>query len=163
MKKTAVTVMCLVMALVLCGAGTGLAAKAKQAAAPAGEMDINKALVDSFDLMEKGKFAEAQKILEKVLQKDPGNPLALNNLAAIMVKAKKFDKADTYLNQALPRAKGYMVQVNRVCQVGGICVAFKPVSAGTGNQELAPLVLMNLEMVKQYMSAEPLAGRGPRQ
>lgn len=163
MKRTAVTVMCLVMALVLCGAGAGLAAKAKQAAAPAGEMDINKALVDSFELMEKGKFAEAQKILEKVLQKDPGNPLALNNLAAIMVKAKKFDKADTYLNQALPRAKGYMVQVNRVCQVGGICVAFKPVSAGTGNQELAPLVLMNLEMVKQYMSAEPLAGRGPRQ
>lgn len=163
MKRTVVTVICLVMALMLCGAGTGLAAKAKQAAAPAGEMDINKALVDSFDLMEKGKFAEAQKILEKVLQKDPGNPLALNNLAAIMVKAKKFDKADTYLNQALPRAKGYMVQVNRVCQVGGICVAFKPVSAGTGNQELAPLVLMNLEMVKQYMSAEPLAGRGPRQ
>lgn len=163
MKKTVVTVICLVMALVLCGAGTGLAAKAKQAAAPAGEMDVNKALVDSFELMEKGKFAEAQKILEKVLQKDPGNPLALNNLAAIMVKAKKFDKADTYLNQALPRAKGYMVQVNRVCQVGGICVAFKPVSAGTGNQELAPLVLMNLEMVKQYMSAEPLAGRGPRQ
>ncbi|MEJ5329123.1 MAG: tetratricopeptide repeat protein [Desulfobaccales bacterium] len=163
MKKTVVTVICLVMALVLCGAGTGLAAKAKQAAAPAGEMDINKALVDSFELMEKGKFAEAQKMLEKVLQKDPGNPLALNNLAAIMVKAKKFDKADTYLNQALPRAKGYMVQVNRVCQVGGICVAFKPVSAGTGNQELAPLVLMNLEMVKQYMSAEPLAGRGPRQ
>lgn len=163
MKKTVVTVICLVMALVLCGAGTGLAAKAKQAAAPAGEMDINKALVDSFELMEKGKFAEAQKILEKVLQKDPGNPLALNNLAAIMVKAKKFDKADTYLNQALPRAKGYMVQVNRVCQVGGICVAFKPVAAGTGNQELAPLVLLNLEMVKQYMSAEPLAGRGPRQ
>ncbi|MCL6622003.1 MAG: tetratricopeptide repeat protein [Syntrophobacterales bacterium] len=151
------------MVLVLGGVGMGWAAKAKQAAAPAGEMDINKALVDSFELMEKGKYAEAQKILEKVLQKDPGNPLALNNLAAIMVKAKKFDKADTYLNQALPRAKGYMVQVNRVCQVGGICVAFRPVSAGTGNQELAPLVLMNLEMVKQYMSPDPLAGRGPRQ
>lgn len=162
MKRTVLTVICLVMALVLCGAGVGLAQKAKPAATAAGELDINKALVDSFELMEKGKFAEAQKILEKVLQKDPGNPLALNNLAAIMVKAKKFDKADTYLNQALPRAKGYMVQVNRVCQVGGICVAFRPVTAGTGNQELAPLVLMNLEMVKQYMSAEPLAGRGPR-
>jgi hypothetical protein len=98
----------------------------------------------------------------RVLAKDPGNPLALNNLAAVMVKKKKFDKADTYLNQSLPRAKGYMVQINRVCQVGGICLAFKPVVGGTGNQELAPLVMLNIDMVKQYMSAEPLPGRGPR-
>jgi len=147
---------CIVMALVLCTAGLAFAAKEK------GEMDVNKMLMSSFEMMEKGKFKEAQAVLEKVLQKDPGNPLALNNLAAVMVKAKKFDKADTYLNQALPRAKGYMVQVNRVCQVGGICLAFKPVTAGTGNQELAPLVMLNIDMVKQYMSAEPLAGKGPR-
>jgi len=85
-----------------------------------------------------------------------------NNLAAVMVKKKKFDKADTYLNQSLPRAKGYMVQINRVCQVGGICLAFKPVVGSTGNQELAPLVMLNIDMVKQYMSAEPLSGKGPR-
>jgi tetratricopeptide (TPR) repeat protein len=162
MKQTAVKVICLVLALMLGGVGAGFAAQAKKAN-DTGAMDVNKALITSFELMEKGKYVEAQKILEKILQKDPGNPLALNNLAAIMVKAKKFDKADTYLNQALPRAKGYMVQVNRVCLVGGICVAFKPVTAGTGNQELAPLVMLNMEMVKQYMSAEPLAGRGPRQ
>ncbi len=162
MKRTAGKILCLVVALVLCGAGLGWAAKATKTA-ETGEMDINKALMSSFEMMEKGKFAEAQKLLEKILQKDPGNPLALNNLAAVMVKAKKFDKADTYLNQALPRAKGYMVQVNRVCQVGGICVAFKPVTAGSGNQELAPLVMLNIEMVKQYMASEPLAGKGPRQ
>lgn len=146
---------CLVMALVLCTAGLAIAAKEK------GEMDINKMLMSSFEMMEKGKFKEAQAVLEQVLQQDPGNPLALNNLAAVMVKAKKFDKADTYLNQALPRAKGYMVQVNRVCQVDGICVAFKPVTAGTGNQELAPLILLNIEMVKAYMTQE-LKGKGPR-
>lgn len=160
MKRTAVKVICLVVALMLCGAGVGLAAKAKKA--ETGELDVNKSLMTSFEMMEKGKFAEAQKLLEKVLQKDPGNPLALNNLAAVMVKAKKFDKAETYLNQALPRAKGYMVQVNRVCQVGGICVAFKPVTAGSGNQELAPLVMLNIEMVKAYMAQEPMAGRGLR-
>jgi len=135
-----------------------LAAKAKKEK-PA---DVTKMLLDSFELMEKGKFDKAQKLLEKVLQQDPGNPLALNNMAAIMVKKKVFDKADTYLNQALPRAKGYMVQINRVCQVGGICLAFKPVVGGTGNQELAPLVLLNIDMVKQYMSSEPLPGKGPR-
>jgi hypothetical protein len=79
-----------------------------------------------------------------------------------MVKMKKFDKADTYLNQALPRAKGFMVQVNRVCQVGGICLAFKPAEGGGGNQELEPLVKLNIDMVKQYMSSEPLSGKGPR-
>ena len=146
---------CLIMALVLCTAGLAIAAKEK------GEMDVNKMLMTSFEMMEKGKVKEAQKMLEQVLQKDPGNPLALNNLAAVMVKAKKFDKADTYLNQALPRAKGYMVQVNRVCQVDGICVAFKPVTSGTGNQELAPLVMLNIEMVKAYMTQE-LKGKGPR-
>jgi tetratricopeptide (TPR) repeat protein len=125
-------------------------------------MDVGAMLVASFEMMEKGKFEPAQKLLDKVLAKDPGNPLALNNMAAIMVKAKKFDKADTYLNQALPRAKGYMVQINRVCQVGGICVAFKPAAGGTGNQELEPLVKMNIDMVKQYMSSEPLSGKGPR-
>jgi len=113
-------------------------------------------------LLEQGKFDAAEKMINQVLAKDPGNPLALNNLAAVMVKKKKFDKADTYLNQALPRAKGYMVQINRVCQVGGICLAFKPVAGGAGNQELAPLVLLNIDMVKQYMGAEPLAGKGPR-
>lgn len=140
------------MALVLCTAGLAFAQVD----------DVNKMLMSSFEMLEKGKYKDAQKVLEKVLQKDPGNPLGLNNLAAVMVAQKKFDKADTYLNQALPRAKGYMVQVNRVCQVGGICLAFKPVTAGTGNQELAPLVMLNIDMVKQYMSAEPLPAKGPR-
>jgi len=158
MKRTSVIAICLILALVLCGAGMALAAK-KAKDKP---VDVNKMLLDSYDLMEKGKFDKAKVLLEKVLKQDPGNPLALNNLAAVMVKKKIFDKADTYLNQALPRAKGYMVQINRVCQVGGICLAFKPVVGGTGNQELAPLVLLNIDMVKQYMSSEPLPGKGPR-
>ena len=157
MKRTSIKVLCLVLALVLCGAGMAMA-QAEKAKAPS---PVNKMLLDSFDLMEKGKFDDAQKKLDEVLKKDPGNPLALNNLAAVMVKKKKFDKADTYLNQSLPRAKGYMVQINRVCQVGGICLAFKPVVGSTGNQELAPLVMLNIDMVKQYMGAE-LPGKGPR-
>jgi tetratricopeptide (TPR) repeat protein len=159
MKRTSIKILCLVLALVMCGAGLAFAAKAKKAAGP---KDVNTMLLESYDLLEKGKFKDAEKMLNEVLAKDPGNPLALNNLAAVMVKEKKFDKADTYLNQSLPRAKGFMVQINRVCQVGGICLAFKPVAGSTGNQELAPLVLLNIDMVKQYMSAEPLAGKGPR-
>ncbi|MBM4273136.1 MAG: tetratricopeptide repeat protein [Deltaproteobacteria bacterium] len=152
-------ILAVAMAVVFLLSGMALAAKKKKAEK---ELDVGKALLDSFDLIEKGKMDPAEKLLNKVLEKDPGNPLALNNLASVMVKKKKFDKADTYLNQALPRAKGYMVAVNRVCSVGGICMAFKPVAGGTGNQDLEPLIKMNIDMVKQYMSAGPLPGKGER-
>jgi tetratricopeptide (TPR) repeat protein len=159
MIRTSVKIIAIMMVLILCASGMAFAKKHKKAEK---EMDVGAMLMTSFEMMEKGKFEAAQKLLDKVLAKDPGNPLALNNMAAIMVKQNKFDKADTYLNQSLARAKGYMVQVNRVCQVRGICVAFKPAAGGSGNQELEPLVKMNIDMVKQYMSADPLAGKGPR-
>ncbi len=157
MKRTWVKVICISLALALCGAGLAFAVEKK-----AKEVDPTKALIDSFDLIQKGKYPQAQKMLEAVLAKDPGNPLALNNLASVMVAEKKFDKADTYLNQALPKAKGYMVQVNRVCTVGNICMAFKPVAGSTGNQDLEPLIKMNIEMVKGYMEAGPVPGKGLR-
>ncbi len=159
MKRTWVKVIAIVVALALCGAGAAFAQKAKPAET---EFDVGKALMDSYDLIEKKQYKKADAILDKVLAKDPGNPLALNNKASIMVSEKKFDKADTYLNQALPKAKGYMVQVNRVCSVGNICLAFKPVTSGTGNQDLEPLIKMNIEMVKGYMSAGPVPGKGLR-
>lgn len=158
MIRTSVKITAIVLALLICASGMAFAAKAKKAK----KQDVGAMLMTSFELMNKGKFDKAKKLLDKVLAKDPGNPLALNNMAAIMVKQNKFDKADTYLNQALTRAKGYMVQVNRVCQVRGICVAFKPAAGGAGNQELEPLIKLNINMVKQYMSSEPLSGKGPR-
>lgn len=159
MKRTWVKVICIALALTLCGAGLAFAAKAKKAEAT---FDVGKALLDSWEMINKQQYKKAEALLGKVLEKDPGNPLALNNLAAVMVAEKKFDKADTYLNQALPKAKGYMVQVNRVCTVGNICSAFKPVAGGTGNQDLEPLIKMNIEMVKGYMEAGPVPGKGLR-
>jgi len=160
MKRTWVKVIAIVVALALCGAGVAFAQKAKPAKPV--EEGFGKLLLDSYDLIEKKQYKKAEALLDQVLAKDPGNPLALNNKASIMVAEKKFDKADTYLNQALPKAKGYMVQVNRVCSVGGICLAFKPVAGGTGNQDLEPLIQMNIEMVKGYMTAGPVPGKGLR-
>ena len=159
MKRTWVKVIAIVVALALCGVGSAFAQAAKKAVT---DFDISKALLDSYDLIEKKQYKKADAILDKVLAKDPGNPLALNNKASIMVSEKKFDKADTFLNQALPKAKGYMVQVNRVCSVGNICLAFRPVTSGAGNQDLEPLIKMNIEMVKGYMSAGPVPGKGLR-
>lgn len=147
----------IVVALVFCVSGLAFAAKKAEK-----EMDVGAMLIKSFDQIEKKQYGKALKLLDQVLAKDPGNPLALNNKAAVMVQQKKFDKADTYLKEALPKAKGYMIQINRVCTVGGICQAFKPVSGGVGNQDLEPLIKMNIDMVKQMMSAEPLPGRGER-
>jgi tetratricopeptide (TPR) repeat protein len=159
MKRTWVKVLAIVVALALCGAGAAFAAKAKKAEKP---FDITKALLDSYDLIEKQQYKKADALLDKVLAKDPGNPLALNNKASIKVTEKKFDKADTFLNQALEKAKGYMVQVNRVCKVGGICSAYAPVAGSSGNQDLEPLIKMNIEMVKGYMTAGPVPGKGLR-
>jgi tetratricopeptide (TPR) repeat protein len=150
MKRPQMKIICLALVLALCGAGLALAA------------DETKALSDSYNLISQGKYSQAERMLNKVLERDPGNPLALNNLAAAMVGMKKFDKADTYLNQALPKAQGYMVQVNRVCTVGNICVALQPVTGETGNQDLAPLIKMNIEMVKGMMTASPIPGKGLR-
>ena len=109
---------------------------------------ITKMLVASYDLLEAGKLAEAQKIYEQILKQDPGNPLALNNLGAIKVKENKLPEALSYLTQALDRAQGYKIQVNRVCDMQGLCLAFRPLEAVYGNQDLAPLVQLNLSLVK---------------
>ena len=115
---------------------------------------LTKMLVESYDLLEAGKLAEAQKIYEQILKQDPGNPLALNNLGAIKVKEDKLSEALTYLSQALDRARGYKIKVNRVCDMQGLCLAFRPLEAVYGDQDLAPLVQLNLNLVKAKLAAE---------
>ena len=115
---------------------------------------LTKMLVESYDLLEAGKLTEAQKIYEQILQQDPGNPLALNNLGAIKVKENKFPEALAYLSQALDRAQGYKLKVNRVCDMQGLCLAFRPLEAVYGNQDLAPLVQLNLSLVKAKLAEE---------
>jgi len=53
---------------------------------------------------------------------------------------------------ALPR--GYKLQVNRVCDMQGLCLAFRPLEAVYGNQDLAPLVQLNLSLVKAKLADE---------
>ena len=115
---------------------------------------LTKMLVESYDLLEAGKLAEAQKIYEQILKQDPGNPLALNNLGAIKVKENQFPEALSYLSQALPRAQGYKLKVNRVCDMQGLCLAFRPLEAVYGDQDLAPLVQLNLSLVKGKLAEE---------
>ena len=136
-------VMVAALSLALAGPGRGQA-----------DAGLTKMLVESYDLLEAGKLAEAQKIYEQILKLDPGNPLALNNLGAIKVKEHKLPEAVAYLSQALDRAQGYKIKVNRVCDMQGICLAFRPLEAVYGNQDLAPLVQLNLNLVKAKLAEE---------
>ncbi len=113
---------------------------------------INQMLIESYDLLTAGKLDQAKVIFRQILKEDPGNPLALNNLGAVMVKEKRYQEAMYYLEQALPRARGYRVKVNGVCDVEGLCLAFRPAMEVYGNRELAPLVQLNLEMVKARLA-----------
>ena len=114
--------------------------------------DIESMLSRGYCLFIAGKYKEAEAEFQKVLQKDPGNPIALNDLAAVYVKENKLDKADTLLKEALPRAQGYKFKVNRVCDVKGVCLAFRPLQAVYGDQDLAPLVQLNLSLVKAKLA-----------
>lgn len=125
------------------------------AAAGAWSRDSRKVtamMIKSYDLLEQGKLDEAQKLYEDVLKLDPGHPLALNNLAAVMVKKGKYREALALLNQALKRAQTYRVTVNRVCGVDGVCLAFRPLMQAYGNQELEPLVKLNIRMLQEKMT-----------
>ncbi len=119
-----------------------------------GDGKITQMLVESYDLLEAGKLDQAKAVFQQILKADPGNPVALNNLGAVLVKEKKYREALPYLEQALPKAKGYKVKVNRVCDVDGLCLAFRPLEEVYGNQDLEPLVRLNIAMVKARLATK---------
>jgi tetratricopeptide (TPR) repeat protein len=108
-----------------------------------------------YDLLEQGKFGQAQKFFEEVLRQDPGHPLALNNLAAIQVKQGKLDQALTSLKRALPRSKGFKVALNRVCSVEGVCAARRLGEEQFGTEDLEGVVKSNILMVQMARSSRP--------
>jgi tetratricopeptide (TPR) repeat protein len=118
-----------------------------------------KMLNTGFNLLEAGNYEQAQKVYEEVLKKDPTQPLALNNLAAIMVKHGRYDEALGYLNRALPRAKGFKVAINRVCSIDSVCAASLVNEKGFGTENLDRVVRSNILMVKMAQSAKP----GPKE
>jgi tetratricopeptide (TPR) repeat protein len=120
-----------------------------------GQAEITGKLNSGYDLLEQGKFDQAQKSFEEVIRQDPGHPLALNNLAAILVKQRKFDQALAYLKRALPRSRGFKVALNRVCNIDGVCAACRLGAEQFGTEDLEAVVKSNILMVEMARSAHP--------
>ncbi len=139
-------ILCLVFGLVWLTSNPGLG----QIGDP---QDLMLPLVKSYDLLEAGKLAEAKKVYEAILEKHPENPLALNNLGAILVREQDYQRALNCLERALPKAKGFKVLVNRLCDVDGVCLAFRPAAVEYGNHDLESLIAINIEMVKEKFAA----------
>jgi tetratricopeptide (TPR) repeat protein len=106
-----------------------------------------------FDLLEQGRFDQAQQAFEEVLRQDPGHPLALNNLAAILVKRGEFDQALASLKRALPRSRGFKVAFNRVCNIDGVCAACRVGDEQFGSEDLEAVVKSNILMVEMARSS----------
>jgi tetratricopeptide (TPR) repeat protein len=120
-----------------------------------GQAGVAGRLNAGYDWLEQGKFDQAQKVLEEVLRQDPGHPLALNNLAAIMVKKGDYDQAIACLRRALPRSKGFRVALNRVCNVDGVCAAGRMNEEQFGSEDLERVVKSNILMVEMARSSRP--------
>ena len=120
-----------------------------------GQGEVAQLINQGYDLLEQGKIDQAQKVYEDVLRQDPGQPLALNNLAAIMVKQGNYDQALRYLNQALVRAKGQQVTFSRVCDVNGVCAACRLDQGDFGVEDLEGVVKSNILMVEMAKASRP--------
>ncbi len=108
-----------------------------------------------YDLLERGQYDQAQKIYEEILKVQPDHPIALNNLAAISCKQGKFDQALAQLHRALPKAKGYKITLNRVCNVDGVCAAFRQSTDNFGQENLEDLIKSNILMVQMAAAGRP--------
>jgi tetratricopeptide (TPR) repeat protein len=145
MRRIVIVIACLAMGLVVLPDLSG--------GAQTGNPELMDLLVKSYDLLEADKLPEARQVYEDLLTKFPGNPLALNNLAALYVREKDYAKALNYLEQALPRAKGYKVAVDRQCDVDKVCLAFRPGAQEYATHDLEPLIAANMDMVKAKLAA----------
>jgi Tfp pilus assembly protein PilF len=147
MPKTAVKILLLWLGLSLVVAGPGLAQ---------GNAGLVAKINAGYDLLEKGQYAQAQKVYEEVLKQHPDQPLALNNLASIFCKQRKYDQALALLKRALPKAGGYRITLNRVCNVEGVCAAYPMSKDNSGQENLEDVIKSNIIMLNMAAAGRPV-------
>jgi tetratricopeptide (TPR) repeat protein len=117
--------------------------------------DLAAQLNSGYEMLERGELDQAQRLYEEMVRRYPGNPVALNNLAAILARKGRYDEALAYLNQALGRAKGYRGLVDRVCDLESVCTAFRVSQDSMVGGDLEDLIKSNILMVKMASASPP--------
>jgi Flp pilus assembly protein TadD len=102
----------------------------------------------SYQYMKSGKTGAARAQLEQIIQADPYNPYALNNLAVISEQQGRLKEALAYLLDAETHAAEYTEKPEELCQVGGLCMALKPSRAQVSRSSIAALIHGNINLLK---------------
>ena len=146
MKRSIIRFVILMLALLL----------AVPSLAPAqGDAALASEINAGYVLLEMGKYDRAQKVYEEILKQHPDQPLALNNLASIFCKQKKYGEALALLKKALPKAGGYRITLNRVCNVEGVCAAYPMNKDNSGQENLEDVIKANILMVSMAAAGRP--------
>ena len=124
-------------------------------------VEIYGPLNDGFDLIQAGKYDLAAVKFQKVLETDPNNPFALNNLAAIEDQKGNYQTAMALLQQATTHADEYKQRVAQTCYVAGLCTAAKPTKEMGANSTIAPIVRDNIAKLQTKINALPPAPASP--
>jgi tetratricopeptide (TPR) repeat protein len=146
MPKTVRKILLLLLGLSLAAAGPALAQ---------GDAALASEINAGYVLLEMGKYDRAQKVYEEILKQHPDQPLALNNLASIFCKQKKYGEALALLKKALPKAGGYRITLNRVCNVEGVCAAYPMNKDNSGQENLEDVIKANILMVSMAAAGRP--------
>jgi len=112
-------------------------------------------LNSGYEMLERGEVDQARKVYEEMLRRFPGNPVALNNLAAIMARKGNYQESLNLLNQALSGAKGYQVSVDRLCDQESVCTAFRVSPDNMVGGDLEDLIKSNILMIKMAIASPP--------
>jgi|UniRef100_A0A7C3Z9Z2 tetratricopeptide (TPR) repeat protein len=123
--------------------------------------DIYGPLNEGFGLIADGKYDAAAVKFKDVLQKDPNNPFALNNLAAIEAQKGHYREAMAFLQQATVKANDYRQKVAQTCFVAGLCNAVKPRQEVGPTSTIAPIIQDNIAKLKPKVEALPPSPSSP--
>jgi Tfp pilus assembly protein PilF len=133
--------------------------------------DVYTPLTKGYDFLNQGNYEAARDAFETAVKRDPANPFALNNLAAIQVHQGKYNDAMANLKAATIQADAYLDKVQQTCFVDGLCNAVKPTRGTWGQQappgtksSIAPIIQDNIKKLEAKIAATktpPPAGSPP--
>lgn len=122
--------------------------------------DYQKEMSDIFQMLNDKKHQEARAALGKILETNPEDPLALNNLAYSWAAEKDCAKALGLLKQAQQKAKGVKVHnivTNMVteCRRLGLFIACQPVKEQAQAVDLEEVIKRNIASAQDMMKPLP--------